>query len=110
MGDTKGGAFDIRRTSPGRCSRARTPTDAATRDVVRPWVNGLDMTRRPRDMWIIDFGTDMPIEEAALYEAPFEYVQGAREAAARRVARHASTSGGCTSGRASECVTALGGL
>ena len=26
-------------------------------------------------MWIVDFGTDMPIEEAALYEAPFEYVQ-----------------------------------
>ena len=25
-------------------------------------------------MWIIDFGTTMSIEEAALYEAPFEYV------------------------------------
>jgi type II restriction/modification system DNA methylase subunit YeeA len=26
-------------------------------------------------MWIIDFGTDMSIEDAALYEAPFEYVK-----------------------------------
>ena len=25
-------------------------------------------------MWIIDFGVDTPEEEAALYEAPFEYV------------------------------------
>lgn len=32
------------------------------------------MTRRPRDKWIIDFGVDMPEDEAALYEAPFQYV------------------------------------
>ena len=33
------------------------------------------MTRRPRNMWIIDFGADMPEEDAALYELPFEYVR-----------------------------------
>ena len=38
-------------------------------------MNGLDVTRRPRDVWIVDFGTDMPEAEAALYEAPFEHVQ-----------------------------------
>ena len=38
-------------------------------------MNGLDITRRPRDMWIIDFGVDMPSNQAALYEAPFEYVR-----------------------------------
>ena len=43
-------------------------------DVVKPWVNGRDITDRPRGMWIIDFG-DMPLEQAALYEAPFEYVE-----------------------------------
>jgi hypothetical protein len=26
-------------------------------------------------MWIIDFGVEMPEREAALYEAPFEYVR-----------------------------------
>ena len=25
-------------------------------------------------MWIIDFGVDMSMEQAAMYEAPFEYV------------------------------------
>ena len=35
-------------------------------------------------MWIIDFGVDMPEAEAALYEAPFEYVRDARPARARR--------------------------
>jgi len=44
-------------------------------DVVRPWVNGLDITRCPRRMWIIDFPPGMSETEAALYEAPFEYVK-----------------------------------
>ncbi|NLE73440.1 MAG: class I SAM-dependent DNA methyltransferase [Actinobacteria bacterium] len=75
MGDTKGGAFDI----PGEMARnmlaSANPDGRQNSDVVRPWINGLDVTRRPRGMWIIDFGTDVPIEEAALYEAPFEYVK-----------------------------------
>jgi hypothetical protein len=25
--------------------------------VVKPWINGLDLVRRPSDTWIIDFGT-----------------------------------------------------
>ncbi len=75
MGDTKGGAFDV----PGKLARAwlRAPLNANGRpnsDVLRPWVNGLDVTRRPRDMWIIDFGWTMSEHEAALYEEPFAYV------------------------------------
>ena len=75
MGDTKGGAFDI----PGELAREmlRQPTNVNGRpnaDVVVPWVNGLDITRRSRDMFIIDFGVDVPGTEAAAYEAPFEYV------------------------------------
>ena len=75
MGDTKGGAFDISDEVAQATARHAEPDGRSNRDVVRPWVNGLDVTRRPRDMWIIDFGVDMPIEEAALYEAPFEYVK-----------------------------------
>jgi len=75
MGDTKGGAFDV----PGELARTwlRAPLNANGRpnsDVLRPWVNGLDVTRRPRDMWIIDFGWTMSEQEAALYEEPFAYV------------------------------------
>jgi type II restriction/modification system DNA methylase subunit YeeA len=76
MGDTKGGPFDI----PGDLARRwlalpTNPNGRPNSDVVRPWVNGLDVTRRPQDMWIIDFGVDMPEHEAALYEVPFEYVR-----------------------------------
>ena len=76
MGDTKGGAFDI----PGDVAAAllTRPVNLNGRpnnDVVRPWINSLDVTRRSRDMWIIDFGTETSEAEAALYEAPFEYVR-----------------------------------
>jgi hypothetical protein len=75
MGDTKGGAFDIPEDTARKLLAALNPDGRANGDVVRPWVNSLDVTRRPRDMWIVDFGVDMPINEAALYEAPFEYVK-----------------------------------
>jgi type II restriction/modification system DNA methylase subunit YeeA len=74
MGDTKGGAFDI----PGDLARAwlkepLNPNERPNSDVLRPWINGLDVSRRPRDMWIIDFGWTMSEAEAALYQSPFEY-------------------------------------
>jgi hypothetical protein len=76
MGDTKGGAFDI----PGTLARGwlQLPFNANGRpnsDVLRPWINGLDVTRRLRDMWIVDFGWQMSEAEAAAYEAPFAYIQ-----------------------------------
>ncbi|MGO8684625.1 MAG: class I SAM-dependent DNA methyltransferase [Thermoleophilia bacterium] len=75
MGDTKGGAFDIAAEVAAHLLAMPNPDGRSNHDVVRPWVNGLDVTRRSRDMWIIDFGTDMPLQQAALYEGPFEYVR-----------------------------------
>lgn len=75
MGDTKGGPFDIAGDLAREMLASPNPDGRSNAVVVRPWVNGLDITRRPRNMWIIDFGTNMPIDEAALYEAPFEYVK-----------------------------------
>jgi type II restriction/modification system DNA methylase subunit YeeA len=75
MGDTKGGAFEIDEATARRLLAVPNPDGRSNADVVRPWVNGLDVTRRPRHMWIVDFGVDLPIAEAALYEAPFELVR-----------------------------------
>jgi len=74
MGDTKGGAFDISAEVAQSLLTMPNPDGRSNADVVRPWINGLDVTRRPRNMWIIDLGTDMTMDEAALYEGPFEYV------------------------------------
>jgi hypothetical protein len=43
--------------------------------VVKPYYTGTDLNRNPRDVWIVDFGVDMSLEEAAQYELPFEYVR-----------------------------------
>jgi type II restriction/modification system DNA methylase subunit YeeA len=76
MGDTKGGAFDV----PGELARAWlklpvNPNGLPNAEVLRPWRNGLDITRRPRGMWIVDFGWEMSEREASLFEAPFEHVR-----------------------------------
>ncbi len=76
QGDIKRGPFDI----PGGLAREwlRLPVNPNGRpnsDVLKPWVNGMDLTRRPADKWIIDFGDTMSEVEAALYEAPFGHIE-----------------------------------
>lgn len=75
VADIKGGPFDITAAQARAMLDAPNPDGRSNRDVVRPWVNGADVTRRPRNMWIIDFGVNTPMHEAALYELPFEYVK-----------------------------------
>lgn len=74
MGDTKGGPFDLSAELAGEMLPLPNPHGRPNSEVVKPWANGLDITRRPRGMYIVDFGTEMSVEDAALYEAPFEYV------------------------------------
>jgi type II restriction/modification system DNA methylase subunit YeeA len=75
MGDTKGGPFDIPEAVAKELLAKPNPDGRSNRDVVRPWTNGLDVTRRPRGLWIIDFGVGTTQAQAALYEAPFEYLR-----------------------------------
>ena len=75
MGDTKNGAFDIAGSLASEWLRLpANPNGRPNADVLKPWVNGMDLTRRPADKWIIDFGATMSEAHAALYEAPFAYV------------------------------------
>lgn len=73
--DEKGGAFDIPQSAALQMLQAKNQSGRSNSDVILRWVNGLDITRRPRNMWIIDFGTDTILEEAALYEEPFKHVE-----------------------------------
>src|SRR5690606_19894141 len=45
------------------------------RDVLKPWINAMDVTRRPADKWVVDFGVGLGMSEAAHYELPFEHVR-----------------------------------
>ena len=75
MGDTKNGPFDI----AGDVARdwlqlPANPSGQPNSDVLKPWVNGRDLTRRPAGKWIVDFGWTLDAGEAALYEMPFSHI------------------------------------
>ena len=73
QGNIKSGPFDINNSTAQEMLINPNPHNKNNSDVVKPWVNARDVTDRSRNMWIIDFG-NLPLEESALYEAPFEYV------------------------------------
>ncbi|MEJ7842844.1 MAG: DNA methyltransferase [Rubrobacter sp.] len=75
-GTVKIGPFDL----DGPVARemleaAGNPNGRPNSDVVKPWMNALDVVRRPRGKWAVDFGVNTPMEEAALYEKPFGYLE-----------------------------------
>ncbi len=74
MGDIKVGPFEISAEVAEDMLRQPNPHGKPNSDVIKRWMIGRDINQIPRDMWIIDFGTDMSDDDAALYEAPFEYV------------------------------------
>ena len=76
MGDTKGGPFDVAGDQAREWLRLpANPNGRTNADVLKPWVNGMDLTRRPAGKWIVDFGLKMSAEDAALYEEPFRWVK-----------------------------------
>jgi hypothetical protein len=76
LGMMKAGPFDVSRDTANEMLNAPlNPNGRPNSDVVKRRLGGQDVTGRPSDGWIIDFGCNMPEAEAALYEKPFEYVR-----------------------------------
>lgn len=74
--DEKGGPFDIDEATAKRLLAAdNNPNKRPNSDVVRPYLNGMDITRRSRNMWVIDFGYDVSKEEAEAYIEPFKHIE-----------------------------------
>ena len=71
IGTQRNGLFTLSRLqAEDLLERPRNPNGRPNSDVVRPWTNGIDITRRSSDTWIVDFN-DMALSEAALYEPTF---------------------------------------
>jgi hypothetical protein len=69
--DEKGGPFDIGGADAERMLAVPANVNGRPNsDVIHRWANALDVTRRPRNKWIIDF-FGMSEREAAFYEMPF---------------------------------------
>lgn len=77
MGDIKVGPFELTAEVAAEMLAQPNPHGKPNSDVVKRWLIGRDINQVAGDKWIIDFGVDMPEADAALYEAPFEYVKAA---------------------------------
>ena len=73
-GAEKSGAFELPGTEVRSWLSLPNPNGRPNSDVLKPWINGQDIAKRPSDTWIIDFGVDMSLQVASLYEHPFEHV------------------------------------
>ncbi len=76
IGTQKSGPFNI--DTEQAFNMLSAPTNAEGRssvDVIKKWINADAITSGNPNMWIIDFGTNMSLEEAQLYILPFEYVK-----------------------------------
>ena len=76
IGDAKHGPFDVAgdQAREWLCLPAN-PNGRTNAEVLKPWMNGRDLTRRQAGKWIVDFGWLMSESEAALYEEPFRWIQ-----------------------------------
>jgi len=70
----KAGKFDIDGVTARDWIRLPNPHGKPNSKVVKPWANAMEVTRRSSDKWVVDFGADMTLADAAMYEAPFDYV------------------------------------
>ena len=75
QGIGKVGDFDIPESIALDMMQRPNPHGRPNAEVLKRWINAIDIAQRPRNMWVIDFGVDMPMSTAALYEAPFEYLK-----------------------------------
>ena len=71
MGTTKVGSFDIDGPTARAWLTLPNPHGKPNSDVLKPWANGIAVTGRWPDKWVVDFGAEMDEHEAALYEEPF---------------------------------------
>lgn len=92
QGIIKTGEFDITQEVAEKMLKAENDSPAYNNaDVIKPVVNAQDITQGSRKMYLIDFGSYMPLEDAQNYKAPFAHLEakvkplreGLRESAGR---------------------------
>ncbi len=75
IADVKAGKFDLSESAALEMLHEPNPNGQPNSDALLPWINSLDILRRPRNWWIVDFSTDASLESAARYELPFAHVK-----------------------------------
>ncbi len=76
IGTQKSGDFELTNDQAKKfLSDTNNPHTKLNSDVIRPWMNAIDVTQRNRNMWIIFFGDDTSADEASTYVEPFNYLK-----------------------------------
>lgn len=74
-GSQQKGSFDVSPDVAQKLIAQANPFGLNVSDVVKPSVNAQQILRKTGETWVIDFGLDMSLAEASMYEAPFEYIK-----------------------------------
>ena len=74
QGFNRVGSFDVPGSEAQLMLEANNPHMKPNSDVLKPYRNAKDFLDVPRGVYTVDFGPDMTMEDAALYEQPFEWV------------------------------------
>ena len=69
------GPFDVPEQEAQDMLLASNPDGAKNADVLKPLVTAKDITDRPSNRWVIDFGVSVTEDQAARYVGPFETLQ-----------------------------------
>lgn len=74
LGVNKGGPFDLTDEQAQLfLSHSTNPNGKSNTNVIKRLINGIDLLRLSRNMWVIDFN-GMNLEEASQFVIPFEHV------------------------------------
>jgi type II restriction/modification system DNA methylase subunit YeeA len=74
-GVPKVGSFEIPDSVASKMLSDVNPHGIPNSEVLKPWVNGMDVVRRPRCLWIIDFFPIVKMDVASCFQSPFEHVR-----------------------------------
>jgi type II restriction/modification system DNA methylase subunit YeeA len=72
-GTKKSGDFDIADGLACEWLHAPNPNGKPNSDLLKPWLNGGAIVKRLPPAWIIDTGTDLELNNFALYEKPYAH-------------------------------------
>lgn len=75
LGVMKAGGFDLPEPAALELLSIPNPHGLPNSEVLRPRFTARDILQRTGGSWIIDFGCDLELSDAAKYEAPFSYVE-----------------------------------
>ena len=74
-GSQEKGNFSLLPDEARRMLSLPNPNGRPNSDVIKRAINARQLVQRREDDWVVDFGLDMSLENAALFEAPFALVQ-----------------------------------